>query len=165
MSYRKPIISFLFIYSICFIGLQAQETILASGGNATGNGGSVSYSVGQIFYTTIASENGSLAQGVQQPYEIWVVTAIEEAIGINLEVSAYPNPATDFLYLKVDASTIFSIQSMTYQLYDMQGKLLIHKKVEDNYTSIPMNSFALSTYFLKVTVNNKEVKIFKIIKN
>jgi len=165
MHHTKPIISSFLILSLCLIGLQAQETIPASGGNATGSGGSVSYSVGQVFYTTNIGASGSVAQGVQQPFEISVVTAIEEAKGINLNVSAYPNPANDYLQLKIDASTTLSFQSMTYQLYDIQGKLLIHKKVEDNNTSIPLNGFAPGTYFLKITNNNKEVKTFKIIKN
>jgi hypothetical protein len=40
-----------------------------AGGEATGSGGSVSYSVGQVVYTTNTGINGSVAQGVQQPYE------------------------------------------------------------------------------------------------
>ena len=41
--------------------------------------------------------NGSAAQGVQQPYEISVVTAVEKALDISLEMVVYPNPATDFI--------------------------------------------------------------------
>ena len=162
MNHTKPIISFFFILSLCLIGLKAQEAIPASGGNASGGGGTVSYSVGQVFYTTIANENGSVAQGVQQPYEISTVTAIEEAKGINLNVSAYPNPATDYLQLKIEN---YESESLFYQLYDLNGKLLIHKKLEDNITSIPMNAFSPGTYFLKITDNKKEIKTFKIIKN
>ena len=45
----------------------AQEIIPASGGNAEGVGGSVSYSVGQVFYSIHAADVGSVAEGVQQP--------------------------------------------------------------------------------------------------
>jgi len=45
--------------------------------------------------------NGSAAQGVQQPYEISVVTAIEEAMDISIEMVVYPNPATDFFKLRI----------------------------------------------------------------
>jgi hypothetical protein len=34
-------------------------------------------------------------------YEISVVTGIDEAKGINLSVTAYPNPTTDYLTLEV----------------------------------------------------------------
>ncbi len=83
--------------------IQAQNTIPASGGNASGGGGTVSYSVGQIVYTTNTSvSSGSVAQGVQQPFEISVITAIEQAEDITLVCSVYPNPASDFLTLKVE---------------------------------------------------------------
>lgn len=49
---------------------QAQQATTATGGNASGSGGPVAYSVGQVVYTTNTSSNGSVAQGVQQPYEI-----------------------------------------------------------------------------------------------
>jgi hypothetical protein len=76
-------------------GLHAQESVNTAGGNASGSGGSVSYSVGQIVYTTNTGDNGTVAQGVQQAYEISAVTGIEEANNISLIVSAYPNPTTD----------------------------------------------------------------------
>ena len=65
---------------LCFgmFGLQAQQVVTTSGGNASGSGGSVSYTVGQIVYTTNTDSNGSVAQGVQQPYEISVVTALKK---------------------------------------------------------------------------------------
>ena len=146
-------------------GLKAQNTVPATGGNATGSGGSASYSVGQVVYTTNTGTNGSVAQGVQQPYEITIVTRLEEAKGINLSCSAYPNPTTDFLNLKVDPSTTVSIQSMNYQLFDITGKLLDTKNITSNETSIITSNLLPATYFLKIIQNNKEVKTFKIIKN
>ena len=46
---------------------QAQQATTATGGDATGSGGSAAYSVGQIVYTTHTGTTGSVAQGVQQP--------------------------------------------------------------------------------------------------
>ena len=141
----------------------AQTAILATGGNALGSGGSVSYSVGQVVYTTNTStSNGSVAQGVQQPFEISVVTAIETAKEINLSVLAYPNPTTDFLQLKVENE---KIKDLAYQLFDVNGKLIETKMIKSNETSISMKNLLAATYFIKVTQGNKEVKTFKIIKN
>lgn len=148
---------------IVFAGLPilAQEAIPASGGNASGTGGSVSYSVGQVVYTTNTGTNGSVAQGVQQPYEISVVVEIEQAKDINLICSAYPNPATDFLTLEVE---IAANEKLFFQLYDMMGKLLVSKRLIDIRTTIPMTNLAPATYFLKITDNQKVIKTFKIIK-
>jgi len=161
-------ISKLFILStfILYISpLSAQTSVNATGGNASGSGGSASYSVGQVAYQTHAGTSGSVAEGVQQPFEISVVTEIEEAKGINLTVSVYPNPTTDYLTLEVDASTTLSIQSMIYQLFDMNGKLLQSEKITGNQTSIVMSNLVPATYFVKVIQGNKEVKTFKIVKN
>jgi hypothetical protein len=145
-----------------FTGLQAQEAIPASGGNASGSEGSVSYSVGQMVYTTNIGTNGSVAQGVQQPFEISVVTGLEDTEGISLRCSVYPNPTTDYLVLKVEN---FDKENLSYQLIDIKGKPLENKKITGIETSIVMSSLTPATYFLKVTQNNKEVKTFKIVKN
>ena len=164
MRHKRLKLSAVLLLGLGLTGLQAQTSVNATGGNASGSGGSASYSVGQLAYTTNTGTNGSVSEGVQQPFEISVVTGLEEAKGINLSVSAYPNPTTDFLNLKVDASTPLSIQSMSYQLYDINGKLLENKKIEGNETSIVMSNLVPATYFVKVTEGNKEVKTFKIIK-
>ena len=52
----------------CFawpLAVNAQTTIATTGGNAAGSGGSFSYTVGQISYSTVSGTNGSVAQGVQ----------------------------------------------------------------------------------------------------
>jgi hypothetical protein len=144
-------------------GLHAQTAVPAGGGKAEGTGGSVSYSVGQVTYTTNASvSNGTVAQGVQQPFEISNVLGLEEATGINLKASAYPNPTTDYLTLEV---IDFQLSNLTFQLCDMQGKLLQSGKITGNQTSISMSNFLPSIYFVQVNRGNKEVKTFKIIKN
>jgi hypothetical protein len=142
--------------------VSAQESVNATGGNASGSGGSASYSVGQVAYQTHTGTNGSVSEGVQQPFEISVVTAIEEAKGINLSFTAYPNPTTDYLTLEVKE---FELSNLHFQLYDMNGKLLQSEKITGNQTSIVMSNLVPTTYFVKVIQGNKEVKTFKIIKN
>ncbi|NLK81924.1 MAG: T9SS type A sorting domain-containing protein [Bacteroidales bacterium] len=161
MRHKKLKLSAVLLLGLGLTGLIAQESINATGGNASGSGGSVSYSVGQVVYTTNTGTSGSVAQGVQQPYEISVVTAIEEAKGINLSVSVYPNPATDYLTLEVQE---FELLNLHFQLYDMSGKLLQSQKITDSQTIIAMGELIPAAYFVKVVQNNKEVKTFKIIK-
>ena len=165
MLRTKITISSTLILSLICIELQAQEIIPTTGGNASGSGGSASYTVGQVVYTTNNGANGSVAQGIQQPYEISVVSGVDETESINLILSVYPNPTTDILTLKIESSATQSIQAMSYQLYDISGKLLENKKIDGSETSIGMSKLEPSIYFLKVTDNNKSVKTFKIIKN
>jgi hypothetical protein len=163
MRHKKLKLSAVFLLGLGLTGLQAQTAVPATGGHASGSGGTVNYSVGQVVYTTnTGGSNGTVAQGVQQPFEISVVTGLVEAKGINLSVSAYPNPTTDFLNLKVEN---YNNTNLSYQLFDISGKLLETKKITGNETSIVMSNLVLATYFVKVTEENKEIITFKIIKN
>jgi len=148
------------LLGIGFNQVYAQQATTASGGDASGSGGSVAYSFGQIVYTTNTGSNGSVGQGVQQPYEISITIGLNET-GVNLNLSAYPNPTTNYLMLEVDNYD----KALSYQLYDISGKLLESNTVVANSTTINMEQLARATYFLKVSQNNKEVKTFKIIKN
>jgi len=139
----------------------AQQTVSAAGGNATGAGGTVSYTIGQLVYTSNTGTNGTVTQGVQQPFEISVVTSINEAKEISLEIVVYPNPATEFINLKIKS---YEIENLGYYLYDINGSILKENKIESNETIISMQTLLPATYFLKVTDNNKTLKIFKIIK-
>lgn len=142
-------------------GLQAQESNNTTGSIALGSGGSVSYSIGQVVYQTHTGTNGSVNEGVQQPYEISVITGIEEMRGINLSVLAYPNPTTGLLQLKVERE---KTKKLSYQLFDINGKLLQTEEITGNETNIVMGNFMPATYFVKVIQDNLEVKSIKIIK-
>ncbi len=151
----------------------SQEAIPASGGNAVGSGGSASYSVGQLFYNIHTGTSGSVAEGVQQPWEISVVTGIPEAEGIDFILSAFPNPATDFLILRVEN---YDYQNLSYQLFDVNGRLIMNKPIESNQERIGMAGLVYGVYFLRVysreitdptgiSQPSREVKTFKIVKN
>ena len=152
----------LLLFFVFQAGLYAQVAMIPSGGNVTGSGGSVSYTVGQIAYSTITGAGGSVAQGVQQPFEISVVTALPEAKGISLICTVYPNPVTDKLTLKFEGE--FPLNYFA-GLYDSQGRQIEEIKLVANETSIDMSKLVIGSYFLKVIHLDNEVKTFKIIKN
>jgi hypothetical protein len=139
----------------------AQRSAVSAGGEATGSGGTASYSIGQALYVTNSSETGSMSQGVQQSYSIETITGLDE-LGISLNLTAYPNPTTDFVQLKVERHMLTSI---SYQLYNLQGKLIGSNQLTDIQTGIDMTSLSSATYILKVIQKNTEIKTFKIIKN
>lgn len=162
---KPTIINIMLIFSVTafsFYSVNAQQSINVTGNDISGGGGSVSYSVGQVADHTYTGTTGSVVEGVQQPYEISVVTEIKEANGINLSVLAYPNPAENHLILKVQYIEHASLQ---FQLYDVNGKRLQSGKIAGHETEIVMDNLLPATYFVKVIQDNKELKILKIIKN
>lgn len=159
-SLKEKIVVLLLLVTPFFV--QAQQAIPTTGGNATGSGGSMSYTIGQVAFTYQASLNGYVSQGVQQPYEISVALATEEAIGITLDCIVYPNPTTSYVILKINNH---SIENLTYYIFDINGKDITKNKITNQETVIYMENLAAATYFIKIMDNTKELKTFKIIKN
>jgi hypothetical protein len=155
------------IYVVSFIMLcvaltiNSQEAIPSSGGEGKGISGTVSYSVGQLVYTTNSSSNGKLKQGVQQGIELFALNNID-LTAINLTAITYPNPTTNKVILALKDS---DLTNLSYTLYDLNRKDLISGVVNHAHTPIPMETFQSGVYILKVNQNNKELKSFKIIKN
>lgn len=160
MIHLRTMVAILF-WLLATFELHAQETVPATGGDASGSGGSTSYTIGQVVYTTNTGGNGSVAQGVQQPYEISTTVGID-VTEIKLDLVAYPNPTNNALTLNIGN---YSNEKLTYQLYDMQGKLLANKQVINSRTSIDLQDLPVSAYLLNVLDNNSLIKTFNIIKN
>ena len=150
-----------FTFTFSLSTLSAQESVNATGGDASGSGGSANFSIGQVAYQTHTETNGSVTEGVQQPFEISVITGIEEAEGINISLKAYPNPTTGYLQLKVESE---KLKHLSFQLYDMNGKLLQTKKITSTVSQIDMSSYVPATYFVRVITESKLISEFKIIK-
>ena len=159
---KTKLLSFLaIVYYLGISSCLAQQSTNAGGGDLTGSNGSFSYSVGQVVYTTNACTNGSVAQGVQQPYEISEVLSSVEFSELIKDLKVFPNPSTDVLTLNM---TNLNDLQLDYEIVDMTGKVLKVEKNIGNETNIIVSGFPASIYFLKITNLNKEVKTFKIIK-
>jgi hypothetical protein len=160
---RKKIkLSAILLFGIGLSGLYAQEVTAAAGGDASGSGGTASYTVGQVSYITNAGTGGSVAQGVQQAYVVSIVSEIDESNDITLRFSAYPNPVTGILTLRIEGNIHIRY---VVSLYDVKGICLENKDTEGIETDIDLSKLVPSTYFLKVTNDNKVLKTFKILKN
>ncbi len=161
LHFQKKSLSVFFFLLLFPTFLFAQQTSVATGGNAVGTNGSSSYSIGQIVYASTNGTNGFLTQGVQQPFEISVVLNVKQDTVINVQFNAYPNPTTNTLLLKSENS---ADSILNYQLSDASGKLISNKKISDVEMAIPMEYLASGIYFLSILEKNAVIKTFKIIK-
>ena len=141
-------------------GLYAQKAVLTAGSDATGTGGSISYSIGQPIYKSALGPSAYTSEGVQQPYEISTLTGAE-LTGIDLSMGVYPNPTTDRLALKIDGT---DLNGFGYHLSDFTGKSIEAGLVLSAETVISMKGMPSACYFLTVTHNQEFIKTFKIIK-
>jgi hypothetical protein len=153
-------------YSLFLIaaGLSAQSHTDAAGGNASGSGGSISYSVGQIDYRTKSGTGGVITEGVQQPYEITeITTGINEPTNTSsFSAVAFPNPTSGTVELQISSST--GSDQFTYELFDINGNSIKQGSITGNTARINMASLSGGTYFLRVVSSDKAVKTFRIIK-
>jgi hypothetical protein len=139
--------------------LRAQQGNVAAGGNATGSGGSVSYSIGQIDYIATAGSGGNTNEGLQQPFEFFTMGINDPAIQLGLSV--YPNPSTQYILLNVDYP---DFTNLSYSLYDMSGKQLASQYVIEKSTQISMEQYTAATYLLKISRAQTDLTTFTIIK-
>lgn len=163
MKLIKLFITILF-FIICLTSLvNAQSGVVSSGGRVSGSGGSVSYSIGQTNDISIKNNVRTVTQGLQQPFEIFVIE--EDSIIRNdfqISATAYPNPASAYLRLRIDEG---KIEDLFYKIFDEQGRLISQQKIVDKLTTISLNELGNSLYFVKVYKSIFLMKSFKIIKN
>lgn len=151
-----PILAFAFQF-----GVWAQQTTVTAGGDISGASGSVSYSIGQVFYSVYSETTGSEWQGVQQPYEISVVTTNQLA-NKNYQLTVYPNPTAGIITLKTPK--LPQLQT-TCQLYNSEGQQITDVEIVDTETRFDFSIYNPGTYILIVKEKNLPIARFKIIKN
>ena len=157
----------IIIISFCFLflgteNLRAQQgSFEIEGFEAKGAGGPISYSNANIDYVVNAKGGGREINGLMnQNYEVLVVTGSGE-MGINLAPSVYPNPSNGFVILSLECS---KEDDLSYQIYDLNGEQLIHKKLACSETIISVAELPNAIYFMKVLNKDEAVKLFKIVK-
>lgn len=158
MSKIKSFLIFLLLLQSTF--LFSQSTTLSAGGDITESDGSLSYSIGQVFYGTITHSDGMVQQGIQQPYEIYILSNENQVLAA--EINVYPNPATDYLRLNIEN---YQGQSYQYKLYNAAGSMIEGNVIKNSTTRINFSDLISGTYLLQIIYQQDQVQTFKIIKN
>lgn len=137
----------------------SQQNTVTSGGDASGAGGSYSYSIGQVDYINNSGSNGNVHEGVQQPYEFFNEVGLDEEFLVVTNI--YPNPSTDIIVVETDESRT----DLEYMIYDANGKVLGSGEITSSKTEIDVSSFATGQYILKISNTQKIIESIKIIKH
>ena len=78
----------------------------------------------------------------------------------NLEISIYPNPAKDLIYVTLPTE---EFNNTTIELYDAIGKLILVENVVSKTTLVSLNNLAKGIYTVRV-ISEKSHTINRIIK-
>jgi hypothetical protein len=144
----SALFSFLFLLGG---GIQAQEVIASAGAEVESTGGSMSYTIGEMVVTSTINDDGALTQGYQQGF--LTPTAIDE-IPAELELSLYPNPASDFIIIESKSLTDFEQITM----YDMSGRLIWSQDGNnsiDNRLTVDFTGHAAGNYIIRLADSDK----------
>ena len=160
----KRIFTILILSCLLVPSLFAQSAIVPVGGDAQGNGGSVSYTVGQLAVESAANSNGSISvvEGVQQPYEIMTV-GVDDYPQIALNAIVYPNPTENIAQLQLNGFEI-PTDGLRAILYNGNGKQLQTLTVIDDLTTFQIGQYATGTYYLEVRDGKRVLKTFKVVR-
>lgn len=158
----KKLFSTISLFMLAVMSLSAQSALVGTGGEASGSGGSVSYSVGQIAVQSNSEGSTSISEGVQQPYEIQTI-GIDNYPGITLNAVVYPNPTQGTVILSIDSFDSFS-DIVFARLYDGNGKQIRVIRIADHQTEIGMESLSTGTYYLNLFSGKQMLKSFKVVK-
>lgn len=152
-------IFFLIISINAFSQSISPELITTSGDNFKNSNVELDWSIGEIMIETYSNTENSLTQGFHQSkYD--VTTSVDEISGIDFKIKIFPNPTSDLINLQIVGNIN---QNLTYELIDLQGKVLIKNSVNKTKKQINMSRFSQNMYLLKITTENgKQVSIFKI---
>lgn len=151
-------IGLIFFSSVITSPLFAQQNTVSTGGTATGTGGEVTYTVGQIDYSSY-SAGASINEGVQQPYEFYLIVGIEELD--DLTVNIFPNPSSDYITISIHSA----LPHLACRLIDSKGKIILESALEEKESTLNIEQLAQGNYHLEILQNDKHLNTYKLIKH
>jgi hypothetical protein len=163
----------LVVFSLMFLSatcLNAQSSMVATGGELLGGEGSASISVGQVNYQTMNGSNGTSSGGVQQAIEVSSIS-IQDVPFKNVSkysntkdiiaIKVYPNPTTENVNIEAED---YKGEVLSYRLLDITGKALIDEKMLSPIVTVSLSSFPAATYFMEVK-QGERASVYKLIKS
>ena len=151
------------IFSLGPLFLVAQESFVSAGGDQlSGDGSSISFSLGQLCTDFAVTADASVSEGVHQPFEI------SQLVGVNdnkekIACALSSNQVLNNVVLQFEDE--ISADTYRYTLFNERGQMIDYKKITDQKTLIPMEDQAAGMFLLRVEDQGKKTITFKIIKN
>jgi hypothetical protein len=138
-----------------------QQGLVVAGGEASGTTGSSSFSIGQVFFHSTEHDQGSVNEGIQQPFEIFLSTSTD-GFDLSLDFSVFPNPTNQFLNLRIQEH---ASDRLIFSLYNEKGMLLKSGQVSEYETRIDMSPFSPGMYILNISNGERILGQYKVIKH
>jgi hypothetical protein len=157
---RNIIISIVLTVFVCLgNNINAQQAVVSGGNFHQNSQGSISWGLGEAVIETFEVDDIIITQGFQQSK--LTITTIEELPESEFSITAFPNPANDFVYLK---SNLNESDDVYFTMFDLNGKIVMQDKIYSTLEKVSFRALKSGVYFIKISLNNKEMKTIKVIK-
>ena len=88
-------------------------------------------------------------------------TNLPDYAAVSSQISVYPNPTVDKVFLNLDMD---NIDNCDYYLYDLQGRQIRNSHITSKQTDLNFAPFESGVYLLRIIKEKTLVQEFKIIK-
>lgn len=157
MKYLSTTTFFILCFFV-YVNSQSVELSLVSsaGGFFQTDNESLTFTVGEIVTETFSSSDLILTQGFLQVYD--EETDYFQKESIDLEIMIYPNPVSTFFNLKINnCNTISNANPLLLNIFDINGKNVLSKKVIQMPSQIDISSLYSGTYFVKLQQSSSNI--------
>jgi len=133
--------------------VQAQSTMVAAGGNAIGPTAQVSYTIGQVVYTSQYNSDAIVDQGVQHSIEIYPVSIGKEESECSLSV--FPNPTCESITISLGIAVRYQGE---WSIIDIHGKQVLSQEYDSPSMTISLTDLPSGSYTLLIrdAISNKQ---------
>lgn len=153
-----PLFVFVCIFQISTQSQIVQELLSSSSYNYSSESDYiVSWSIGECITETFGTDN-IITQGFHQSN--YQVTYAEILDKYNIDVKVFPNPTTDKITLQIKNND--EMLNMHFILYDLSGKLLLKRQLEDNQEDIFLKSYQTKNFILTLSTENDKITTIKV---
>lgn len=155
---------YIFLVVLSFFSIPnafSQKNTVASGGTASGGGGSSTYTIGQIDYTFHSDSISSISQGVQHAFEVYFLD-LENVVFNSSNVNIYPNPVLTEINISM---ANLAKDNYSFEILDLKGAILYKGILNSGLTQIQLDDISTGLYMIKIQSSKGYIQTYKFIKN
>lgn len=162
----KKVLPFLLgLFAVTALNSQSlsPDVVATAGDYFTGEGVTLSWTLGEVVIETISDDSHVLTQGFQQSF--YRIVGVDEIPDSPFSVEVYPNPARDHFYLEIHSED--EEPWIKVELFDFTGNLALEReiKIESFKERISLSTYATNMMMLRITdCKSYRVQSFKILK-
>jgi len=135
-----------------------QQSALPAGSDINNSFGSISYSIGQMFFESNSMNTSIFNHGVQQPnasanLNIFVIE--------KMVIKVYPNPVSEQIFISLNSK---ESSNLSYTLINLHGMTILNRPISNDISIIPIDFLPPSSYFLYVFDGLDQIGTYRIIK-